>query len=453
LNALVIAEQQVTAQEVRSVFEKRLSTTIIETPLIQEAIEILEHDQKPFDLIFCDYSGGSKVLVECLISMRPETPFILTADRASLIGSEELKEKLEAKRGLIYFVHRESISEDLSRVLDRLLADKVLHQEPDDEKEYIRIRPSALSRTGKIDADVFIRLGKSRYCKLFHAGQVLEEGDLKKYVEKEGIDFFFIKREQVNEVLNKEASALEALASTNPPADQAERAISVTLENLRGMVDRLGFTPEIQRVAKASVKLTLQLVAKKPKLQAILIKLKKGQGGYITNHSLVLAQVSCALAVRLGWQSAPTMLKLSLASMLHDLALHNEDLAGYESLEDVAICKRFSASEFMDFKLHPTRAMEYARQFNEIPPDVDAIVAQHHERGDGTGFPRRLTHHQITPLASLFIVSHRLVRFYLEKGTDASLDEFFASNGEEFEKGNFRRIIKALKEDPLENVV
>jgi response regulator RpfG family c-di-GMP phosphodiesterase len=87
-----------------------------------------------------------------------------------------------------------------------------------------------------------------------------------------------------------------------------------------------------------------------------------------------------------------------------------------------------------------------ARQFNEVPPDVDVIIAQHHERADGTGFPRNLSATYIAPLATIFIVAHDMAQDVLAKGPVFKMEEFLAVARERYKPSQFRKVVQAIEQ-------
>ncbi|MGE0617041.1 MAG: HD-GYP domain-containing protein, partial [Bacteriovoracia bacterium] len=170
---------------------------------------------------------------------------------------------------------------------------------------------------------------------------------------------------------------------------------------------------------------------------------------YIPSHSGLIAQISCTLAVAMEWHSETTFYKLNLAAFLHDITLDNHALAAIRTMDELnARRDQFKPQEYKDFQNHAMRAAELARQFNEVPPDVDSIIAQHHEQPDGSGFPRGLTHTHISPLGALFIVAHDLISFVFEKGGPSNIDlflqEFLILTKDRYAVGNFKKIHKAL---------
>ena len=81
---------------------------------------------------------------------------------------------------------------------------------------------------------------------------------------------------------------------------------------------------------------------------------------------------------------------------------------------------------------------------------MDTIVLQHHELPDGSGFPRGLYHHQISPLACVFIVAQDLLDFYLANAASAHpkadvFQAFLAERETRYSSGTFKKILDSLK--------
>jgi hypothetical protein len=80
---------------------------------------------------------------------------------------------------------------------------------------------------------------------------------------------------------------------------------------------------------------------------------------------------------------------------------------------------------------------------------VDIIVQQHHERPNGSGFPRGLLFNYISPLSSLFIVAHDLTQEILFKRASFSLPNFIVEKKAVLNQGNFKKVFAALEKVKL----
>ena len=199
----------------------------------------------------------------------------------------------------------------------------------------------------------------------------------------------------------------------------------------------------MQVMAKTQVRMTMKSMGKSPSLSQVLDRLKAFDGRYIASHSTMVGFMACAIASQMEWGSEGTFHKLSLAAFLHDITLDNHKLAQCNSLMEVE-AGGFTKQEMGEFKTHTIKAAEIASTFQEVPPDVDVIIAQHHERPDGTGFPRKLMSSYIAPLSCVFIIAHDLAQFAIAKGPGFQVSEFLTGMKGKYKSAQFRKVLDAM---------
>jgi HD-GYP domain-containing protein (c-di-GMP phosphodiesterase class II) len=103
---------------------------------------------------------------------------------------------------------------------------------------------------------------------------------------------------------------------------------------------------------------------------------------YTVSHQQRVAQISCAVAQEMNL-SEDRIQQLRIAARLHDLgkvAIPSELLARPGKLSPI---------EFDLVKTHPQVAYNILKPIN-LPGDTAEIILQHHERLDGSGYPRGL---------------------------------------------------------------
>ncbi len=316
----------------------------------------------------------------------------------------------------------------------------------DGDADYCPIRTSLLIKAIPLHSDIYIRLSKNKFVKLFQAGMKFTQEDMQRYYETKKVEYMYLRRTQMDEfVTNFRRELMDLVARPSATPAELQETSEVAYEAIHEMIHQIGFTKEIQEVAKAQVAVTLRSVGRNPRLQDLLEGLKS-KGDYLSRHSTVLAHVGCCIAKEMEWASEATFSKLVIAAMMHDMALQNSELAKINTLAELKEKSgEFPADQVKAYHLHPGKAADLVRSFEEIPADVDAIVLQHHERPGGAGFPRGLTNNYIAPLSAVFIVAHDLVQFMLERGEKFQLGDFVAVRKNEYSQGNFRKVITALE--------
>ncbi len=439
---IFLAEEK---KEVRDILlplldEKFPSSIVVEFSSFQQFIETLENRDEVVDLIICDYYSKGLALLNCLVTVGKEVPCVMISDK-----KEKVSESLRVRTGPTESIGRENISEEFLKSIEAIIKKGYFKDFKTLDIDFIKISAQLLLDKSLIESDVFIRLGHNKFCKLFKEGDSFTSEDLEKYVKKKKIESFYIYKSQASEWVEKQTVTLTQLAEEAQGNSQEIRQASTeALGMIHNLVDKLGFTPQIQELTKKIAYITIKVLGTKPHLSSILALLKKHEGEYLTTHSLMLADINIALALRLGWSSAPTFLKLTLASFLHDLPIQDNAIASLKNLEEANRVFSISSKEMFIFKQHPIQAAKYAQQFHDIPPDVDTILIQHHEMPDGSGFPRGLYHGHISPLSALFIVSHDILNYVLEFGTEGIVEKYIPSRSDLFSIGTFKKALHGL---------
>lgn len=148
---------------------------------------------------------------------------------------------------------------------------------------------------------------------------------------------------------------------------------------------------------------------------------------YTQFHEKNVAKLALEIAERMGLDEF-TIESIRVASMVHDIGKINiptEILSKPGKLSDI---------EFEMIKKHPETAYEILRKV-DLPWPVADIVYQHHERLDGSGYPRHLKSDEILLEAKIIIVadvveamsSHRPYRAAL--GFEAAIEEIKKNAG------------------------
>ena len=118
---------------------------------------------------------------------------------------------------------------------------------------------------------------------------------------------------------------------------------------------------------------------------------------YTSSHERRVAELACLIAQHLGW-SEEAVERLRIAALVHDV--------GKIAVPAEILSKpsRLTETEFALIKGHSQAAYEILAPIDFGGP-VAEIVYQHHERLDGSGYPRGLSGDQILPGARLLAVA------------------------------------------------
>lgn len=134
-----------------------------------------------------------------------------------------------------------------------------------------------------------------------------------------------------------------------------------------------------------------------------------------------------------------------MASLFHDISLKNgdhEDLESKTFLMGINKDKENIPKEFLE---HPQKTVELLSKVPNMP-DLFTIILEHHEKPDGSGFPRGLKANRLSPMSCILILSHHLSDLIAFKQEDTKLDEEMLTTLDEFYKdGHLVQLLNSLK--------
>ena len=160
----------------------------------------------------------------------------------------------------------------------------------------------------------------------------------------------------------------------------------------------------------------------------------------IFQHSLNVALYSMAIAMELGNLNDDLHL-IGLGALFHDvgkIAIPQSILKKPENLTE---------DEFSIMKLHTEYGFHILHNIHNISVEVAKCAQQHHERIDGSGYPKGLTAQEIHPYAKIVAVSDvcdalTSNRVYREKISPSKVIRFIQEgSGEIFD----RQVVEAFK--------
>lgn len=149
-------------------------------------------------------------------------------------------------------------------------------------------------------------------------------------------------------------------------------------------------------------------------------------------HSRTVSKYSQALAEILGIKSQPTLDKIRKGALLHDI--------GKIAIPDSILKKpgQLTSAEWEKIKLHPVLGFGLIKEM-KLLKEVGNIILYHHERYDGTGYPRKLKKKDIPLEARIFaladaldaITSHR--PYQPERNFLSAREEIIRFSGSQFD--------------------
>jgi putative nucleotidyltransferase with HDIG domain len=251
--------------------------------------------------------------------------------------------------------------------------------------------------------DIFMRLSPNKYVLIAKGGQNTPREALEKYKSK-NVDVLYIRMEDYHKLLlTTIENAAELLGNNNISSASRFSIIHGALEAVYKEVQDVGFDDQVFGHAKLVNHATLTFVKESPNIMAIIAKFENLKGDDL-GHALLVSMISVMIGIKHDWEKPATLEKLGLGGFLHDIGKTKLPVEVLKKRPDL-----LNRDEKTIYMSHVEVGVQTLAQAKSIPEDVLLIVSQHHERVDGSGFPKGLKEFQISPLAKVVGLANAFV--------------------------------------------
>ncbi|WP_319470876.1 HD-GYP domain-containing protein [uncultured Pseudodesulfovibrio sp.] len=182
------------------------------------------------------------------------------------------------------------------------------------------------------------------------------------------------------------------------PFDEEIRVAEVAYKNAIGQARRIIHDVKLGKKVdyEASVETVDNIVDSAVRNPDTLLCLSKlsNYDEYTYAHSINVSTIAVVFGEYLG-MSRDELVQLGIAGMLHDL--------GKTAVPSRIINKRarLTTDEFDIIKRHPQYGHDILKRQEDIPAEILDAVRNHHEKYNGSGYPRQRTKDEIPPFARI----------------------------------------------------
>lgn len=127
--------------------------------------------------------------------------------------------------------------------------------------------------------------------------------------------------------------------------------------------------------------------------QDIIQAVRRHDSG-IFSHVVNVCVMGLAFVHYLDWPKADGVI-FGLGALLHDIGMASWPRELWAKTEPL------TARELEQIKTHPVQGIQLLKSFGELPEEIFFMTVQHHEGGDGSGYPLNLPDEAIHPWARL----------------------------------------------------
>lgn len=172
---------------------------------------------------------------------------------------------------------------------------------------------------------------------------------------------------------------------------------------------------------------------------------------YTYTHSVNVCTFTIALAQKLGIRDHKSLSELGIGALLHDI--------GKVKIPERIIRKKsaLSPAEFAVMKKHPGFGNDILKETNLLIEDSYIPVMQHHERMDGSGYPRGINDNQIHDYGKIIAIADVFDALTTERvyqsamGTYPALKLMYESSGH-FDDHYLREFTILMGPDNYQNI-
>jgi|GEM_PF-5003785 len=413
----------------------------------QEAMDILSKDTQ-FDLIISDHNMPQKTGADLYKFVRQKNiavPFMLYSARG-LHEISDFKTLMVDFPGNC-FLMKPASGEEIWEMIEFALNPPPATQSAKDNEikshenqKFIGHPCEDYLKFNKTPCDIYLKLAENKYVKIVNKGSINNYEVIQKYQLK-GVPKLFI-TENDFEHFKKATVAIATATLTQKekfPLHLQVKNLSDGHRVFRQELRQLGIKPELVDLANASVKQTMNLLAKNPMLEELIGSLISSSDKLYA-HSLLTAYFAYIIASQTKWSNSQTFEKLNAASFLHDCLLEDEASVELEFMTELDIEEISS-----DYFNHPVLTADLVGKIKSLDGDIATIILHHHEWPDGSGFPRKLSASQLSGLSAIFILAHhcsvRIIRF---GATDEVRKEIIREFADRFSHASFKSACEAL---------
>lgn len=268
-----------------------------------------------------------------------------------------------------------------------------------EEPKYCRIPVEEFITASKLATDIYVRLSKTKYIKIAHAGDVVPVERLKTYMEKK-IDAFYVLPGEMRKLIGLTAT-VSKIAKENASFSKGKRLklFAQTASLIAQTCYFDGMDKDMLHLANETIDSTLEVATQDDDV-CDLLSVLQSDCSTVYGHSVAVSAYACMIGRKLGRGSLTAQYRLSLAGLMHDI--------GKRELPQALMTKtrlQMTSAELAMLASHPQRGKDILSKIPGLPEDVVLMVAHHHENNVGTGYPYGLNAQRIHPLGKILAVA------------------------------------------------
>ena len=349
----------------------------------------------------------------------------------------------EAKNNKLSQVRTEPTLSELKKSKTQRIKEKQEDNDYDKSK-YKRVRIRRFLNFSNVSCDVFLKLKKEKYIKIINAGEGYNEEQLERY-QKKSVRYVFIPIEQHEAFMHAFGDmVMDKLALVQNMRTEVKQAAELVIfDHIQNVASEYGISKKTATMVRGAIDSNIATLKRMGGVMNVISKMMQGKN-YISEHSLLLSYIAGQICNNTSWGNQNSIEKLSMAALFHDCCIEDDNLARIHDQTN-GIDKSWDKNDREMIEEHIGKAASMINAGESIFADVDTIVIQHHERPDGSGYPKKLGSLSISPISAIFIIAEDFVsRIYGKSKDEVEIKSIKKEFQEKYNKGNYKKPLKAF---------
>jgi hypothetical protein len=370
---------------------------------------------------------------------------------------EEFFDEFFAENFLNRSIAKLMIKKKLLMALEEIIhykeLDKLFREEENiyDGKSLYKISAKLFLDKKTTTGDVFVKLQNGKFIKVIRAKDDINYETIENIIAK-GQNYLYQDTESYNDFLENKLNNLQK--SLDLKDIQVSQKIQLQLKSIKEVQDAvrlMGVSDMAIELTEKVVESVDELIKKNKNLKPLVKNMLSYRSSFFTRSS-ILNYLLGALTSKIGWNTQSILRKLVFTSVFCDFAFtsEQESLAMVRDLSNSENIENLSKQEIKIIEKHPElAAIKLESKSRGMLIDESMLIRQHHEKPDGTGFPKGLNNKTIPPMSAAFILCYDFVQLLIEnceKPEDIDSEAIFKQLGESYRTGNFEKPYMALRQ-------
>jgi putative nucleotidyltransferase with HDIG domain len=273
------------------------------------------------------------------------------------------------------------------------------------QTNYHAVNIEEFMSSSHLHSDIYLNLGPNHFVKVAHKGETVSHERLRAY-RINNVRQIYVTEADLKLYADVKLKAAEG-AVANPVSNEKKLLLLKRAAEVLTQVCFLDQVDEIhlQAVNKV-VSNAIEIVSDDQQIVHLLTGLSALENPLYA-HSVAVAIFSCLTGKQMGWTSKVQMHKLTLCGLFHDI--------GKQELPLILSTKSASSltpNEISQLETHTIRGT-MVLQISGLPDEVQRVAFEHHEKMNGTGYPRKLRADQIHPYSRIIHAVDKFVNYIM----------------------------------------